>query len=85
MAFRQLIEKCDKDEIKFWRTVQKNEVDFVIKEKNAYEVKADPGKFKEKSYKTFIDNYPDIELAVVSFDAKETTVNKHPLFNVWEI
>jgi len=84
-VFRQLLENYNNDEIKFWRTIQKNEVDFVVGEKVAYEVKASPEKFKERAYKAFFENYPDINFAIVSFDAKGTELNGHPLLNVWEI
>ena len=45
--FRELLEKCDADEIKFWRTTQGHEVDFIIKDKTAYEVKANPKSLKK--------------------------------------
>jgi len=84
-VFRQLLENYDKDEIKFWRTISKHEVDFVAREENAYEVKVNPEKFKERAYKAFFDNYPDINFAVVSFDTKKESVNGHPLLNAWEV
>lgn len=84
-AFRQLLERYDKDEIKFWRTIQKNEVDFVVKEKLAYEVKINPKKFKEKAYKLFLENYPEADFSIISFDIKEMFIGKYPLLNVWEI
>ncbi len=84
-VFRQLLEKYNKDEIKFWRTIQKNEVDFVAAERCAYEVKADPKKFKGKAYELFLANYPDVQFFVVSFDVKEVLADGYHLTDAWEI
>jgi len=83
--FRQLIEKYDFEEIKFWRTIQKQEVDFVVNEKLAFEVKVQPNKFKGRKYKKFLENYPEIALSVVSFNTKETTVDSHRIFEIYQI
>lgn len=83
--FRQLIEKYDFEEIRFWRTIQKNEVDFVIDEKLAFEVKVQPKKFKQGKYKTFLENYPKIDFSIVSFNVKEKFINSHPVLEVYQI
>jgi len=83
--FRQLIEKYDFEEIKFWRTIQKNEVDFVIDEKIAFEVKVQPKKFKESKYKIFLENYPKMKFSIVSFDVRERFVSSHPVFEIYQI
>lgn len=54
-VFCQLKEKYDEELLKFWRTIQKNEIDFVCDEKEAYEVKVNPKEFKEKKYQIFLD------------------------------
>ena len=84
-VFRQLLETYYRDEIKFWRTIQKNEVDFVVAEKFAYEVKAEPKKFREKSYKLFLKNYPNMEFSIISFDVKDTLIYGHSAVNVWDL
>ncbi|MBU0646903.1 ATP-binding protein, partial [Patescibacteria group bacterium] len=56
-VFCQLKEKYDEELLKFWRTIQKNEIDFVCDEKEAYEVKVNPKEFKEKKYQIFLKNY----------------------------
>ncbi|MEA1936832.1 MAG: DUF4143 domain-containing protein [Patescibacteria group bacterium] len=43
------------DKIKFWRTQDKNEIDFIVKNK-AYEVKFNKANFKESKYKKFKKN-----------------------------
>lgn len=83
--FRQLIEKYDFEEIRFWRTIQKNEVDFIVDEKFAFEVKAQPKEFKKSKYKVFLENYPKIDFSIVSFDVKERFVNSHQVFEVYRM
>ena len=84
-VFRQLLEKYYKDEIKFWRTIRKNEVDFAVAEKFAYEIKVNPKKFREKSYKLFLENYPKMKFSIISFNVKDALIGRHPLINVWDI
>lgn len=84
-AFRQLLEKYSDDSLRFWRTIQKHEIDFIIDEKEAFEAKINPEKFNEKNYKAFFENYPQITLAVISIDRKEKMVGRHEIKNVWEI
>lgn len=83
--FRQLMEKYEFDEIRFWRTIQKQEVDFVIDEKMAFEVKVQPNKFKEKNYRAFLENYPQMKFSIVSFDAKEKSVGPHQVLEIYQI
>ncbi|OIP75805.1 MAG: hypothetical protein AUK06_01185 [Parcubacteria group bacterium CG2_30_36_18] len=86
-VFRQLREKYDEESLKFWRTIQKNEIDFIADEKKAFEVKIKPKEFKEKKYQLFLENYPDIELSIVSIDIdkKEKKIRKHKIFDIWEV
>lgn len=83
--FRQLIEKYDFEDIKFWRTIQKNEIDFIIEDGKSYEVKTNPEKFKKRNYKRFFDTYPEIEFSIVSFDVQKRKINSFPVLEVWEI
>lgn len=67
-VFRQLIEKYDESEVKFWRTSSGNEVDFIVGNKNAFEVKFNARQFNKKKYGLFLKNYPEIEMKVVSYE-----------------
>ncbi|MCK5760275.1 MAG: ATP-binding protein [Candidatus Delongbacteria bacterium] len=61
--------------IKFWRTQNKNEVDFLINEQTAFEIKFNRNKFNLSKYKVFNKNYPDIPLYCISYSknySKET-------------
>jgi len=84
-VFKQLIEKYPKDKIKFWRTIAKNEVDFVIDKKEALEIKINPLLFKESNYKIFFKNYPDINFSLISLGVTNKSINHHKVLEVWEI
>lgn len=84
-VFRELTEKYPVEEIKFWRTIQKNEIDFVVNEKKAFEVKINPKQFKESSYKIFLKNYPEINLSFVSSEAEDKFIGEFDLLEPWEI
>ena len=71
MNFKLLAEKYDFDDIRFWRTADGNEVDFVLPEVEspcAIEVKFDEAQIKPSKYKKFKDNYPQIDFQFVSYN-----------------
>ena len=70
MVFKRLLNVvANNDDINFWRTQNKNEVDFVIEKlKKAYEVKINKKKFLVKKYKLFIENYSDFDLSVIDLE-----------------
>jgi len=84
-VFRQFLENYNFEEIKFWRTTSGKEVDFVVGEKKAFEVKAQVGKFAKKKYQSFLENYPQKELAIVSLNSKEKLIASCKVFEVWEL
>lgn len=84
-VFRQLLERYDQSEIKFWRTIQKNELDFIVKDHEAIEVKVQPGQFKEKNYRTFLENYPEMEISIVSLNFEQEKPGAYKIRNAWEI
>ncbi len=84
-AFRQLRELFQKDQLKFWRTAQKNEVDFIVNEKSAFEVKVNPANFKKSKYKNFSELYPNLDLSIISIDKKSDRFLGYKIFDVWEI
>ncbi len=83
-VFRQLLEKYETDEIKFWRTIDQKEIDFIT-EDSAWEAKTDSGRFREKKYKLFLENYPEKKLSFVSMDVKTEAVGAHPIVDVWNV
>ena len=61
-AFRFLVDRYGVDEIRFWRTTDKKEVDFVLPMQNpplAYEVKRNEHAADVSKYKTFREAYPE--------------------------
>lgn len=83
--FRQLLEKYDLERIRFWRTIQKKEVDFVVNENLAFEVKTQLKEVKMKDYHVFLENYPAIKLSFVFFDSGEKGISTHSVLEVWQM
>ncbi|MFH1896356.1 MAG: ATP-binding protein [bacterium] len=66
-VFRQLADTFGADEIRFWRTTAKKEVDLVVeRSKMAYEVKIDSKRASLAKYRAFLDSYPEFKLNFVS-------------------
>ncbi len=58
--FSEIIKKFGKDSVNFWRTKDKKEIDFIVREKNAIlpmEVKLNFAKFKPSAINYFCDRY----------------------------
>jgi uncharacterized protein len=72
LVYRKLLEKEEKDSIKFWRTADGNEVDFVVESSYlkgyAIECKFSEEQINEKKYNKFIENYPQIPLRFSSWN-----------------
>lgn len=86
-AFRQLIEKYDKEDIKFWRTTSQKEIDFVVQGNLAFEVKINPVKTKKENYKSFLENYPNMEFKIISLNPKSASdyLKTYSVIDVWNI
>ena len=68
-VFRLFADRYDIDwDIRYWRTRGKQEIDFIIEEKRAYEVKFSKSSYRAKKYEFFRSNYPDIPLKVIRYD-----------------
>ncbi len=66
-VFRRFLDHCDDDEIRYWRTQKKQEVDFIIKGKQAFEVKYSEDQFNPAKYAYFKTSYPDLPLKLIHF------------------
>ena len=64
-VFRQFLDRVNLDDVKFWRTQQGNEIDFIIGNKLAYEVKYNIDLLSEKKYQIFSRRYPEIALRFI--------------------
>jgi predicted AAA+ superfamily ATPase len=66
------------DLLRYWRTADGNEVDFVVEqtlhEGMAYEVKYDEAEFKPSAYKKFREEYPGFSFSVISQRIKEKAI-----------
>ena len=56
------------DTVQYWRDQNKNEIDFIIKRKQAYEVKFSKNLIREKRYDRFKEKYPEIPLEFITFE-----------------
>lgn len=63
--FRELLEFARLDQIKFWRTQNKNEVDFIVDDKYAFEVKYSIDSFSLSKYQLFRQAYEKIQFHIV--------------------
>ena len=72
--FFQLLLDKPYQKINFWRTQSKKEIDFILDEKEAYELKATAPKSR-KPYQEFQDSYPEIKLDFVSLADSQNTKN----------
>lgn len=65
--------KYGADQIRFWRTLAKQEVDFIALCDNgtqkAFEVKYNKKSFSKTKYASFIQNYPDIPLECLDIES----------------
>ncbi|WP_307533176.1 ATP-binding protein [Pedobacter sp. W3I1] len=68
-VYCRLRQLYDTDNLRFWRTADGNEVDFIIekhlKQGIAYEVKYNDIQFKPTKYKKFVEAYADFDLQCV--------------------
>jgi len=79
---RQLAERTGsmiEERVKFWRSRAEAEVDFVFDEKIGFEVKYNAALLKQSKYRMFLQQYPMINLNVVSLIRP-----KKENFPVWE-
>jgi predicted AAA+ superfamily ATPase len=67
LVFKLLHDRNDVRSINFWRTQDKNEVDFIINKKFAIEAKFNGNKFALSGYKQFQQSYPGIPIRAASF------------------
>ena len=74
-VFRRFLDEYGETEIKFWRTQKKQEVDFVIREKNAFEAEFAEDNQNASAYESFRTTYPNIPLTLIHFD-NELEINK---------
>ncbi|MCK5476014.1 MAG: ATP-binding protein [Candidatus Pacebacteria bacterium] len=68
IVFLKFLNHHKRDNINFWRTQAKNEVDFVVNREQAFEMKFNPKNFQESKYAKFKKEYPDIKLRLISYD-----------------
>ena len=63
--------KADVQEIRFWRTQDGKEVDFVLEGTRAFELKVDAGRFNPSKHTSFIKGYSDVPLRAVGWQSED--------------
>jgi predicted AAA+ superfamily ATPase len=64
ILFTEMV-KNGKQDIRFWRTQSKQEIDFIVDDTQAFEVKMQARKFSVHKYRAFLEAYPEISLSPV--------------------
>lgn len=82
-VFKQFADKVRLDDIKYWRTVAGDEVDFVIKEEVAFEVKYRSSGFVQNKYNSFTNQHKSIPLHLISSIIAEK--DKKKTWSAWLI
>ncbi len=68
-VYRLFADHFDSDwDMKYWRTQKKQEVDFIIQEKKAFEVKFSDKLFKSYKYDFFRNKYPKTPLKLLTYE-----------------
>ena len=79
LCFRQLSNYTASDDISFWRTQDKTELDFVVMGQYGFEVKANPETFSPSTYTGFRKQNPSITVDVITFD----NFAEKPTHRIW--
>ncbi|MEN8121821.1 MAG: ATP-binding protein [Bacteroidota bacterium] len=79
MAYNLLSEHFLPKQIKYWMTKEQKEVDFIIDDKFALEIKYSDSLIKKSKYKLFTETYPNIQFKFACF---EKTFNNLQLWSV---
>jgi len=77
-VYRSLSDRLNRDQIKFWRTADGNEVDFVLEERDkggkAIEVKFNEAEVNTRKYKKFTELYPNYPVQFFSWRGEKLFV-----------
>lgn len=80
-VFKQLVDKLNLEDIKYWRTVTGDEIDFLVKEEVAFEVKYRSTGFVQSKYSVFTKQYEHIPLHLISHIVAEKDQKR--TWSVW--
>lgn len=67
-VYKQFCYQYRSDQIQFWRDKQEHEIDFVINDQYAYEVKVDKKRADKKVMQLFQTEYPKIPLSIIDLE-----------------
>jgi predicted AAA+ superfamily ATPase len=69
MVYRYFLDQYPSEDIRYRRTKTNQEVDFIIQEQNAYEVKIKSSLYRATKYTSFTQEYPHIPLSCISTES----------------
>lgn len=83
-VFSELVKRCGKDRIFYWRTKDKKEIDFILRQNNTIlpvEVKYNFSRFSKTAINYFLKKYRIKDYKVIGF---EGDVNQEQFMYLWE-
>ncbi len=87
-VFSELLKKFKKENIYFWRTQNKQEIDFIIKDKQKIiplESKIKSSSFSNTAMKFFAENYKIKDCYCMSFEGSKEDIESAKFLNPWDI
>lgn len=84
-VFSELVKKYKKDDVYYWRTKDKKEIDFILKDKSSlvpYEVKLNFERFNNRAIKYFSEEYKIDEGGVVGLEGR---LKNDSYFYPWDL
>ena len=83
-VFSELVKRCGKDRIFYWRTKDKKEIDFILRQNNTIlpvEVKYNFSRFSKTAIHYFLTKYHLKDYRVIGF---EGDLNQEQFMYLWE-
>ena len=83
-VFSELVKRCGKDRIFYWRTKDKKEIDFILRQNNTIlpvEVKYNFSRFSKTAINYFLTKYHLKDYRVIGF---EGDLNQEQFMYLWE-
>jgi len=84
-VFRMLKDKYGGDKIRYWRTADGKEIDFIIDDNMAIEAKANPKRIKMANFDYFKSKYHNAEFSIMTHQKEMEKFGGVKVNDLWEI
>jgi len=84
-AFRMLKDGYGEDKIRYWRTADGKEIDFIIEDSLAIEVKTSPERMKMISKNSFHEEYPDFDFLIMTHRKEMEKFGNIKVVDLWDM